>query len=158
MNWQKVYNMVIISALTYGAPVWYTGCRQKGLVQRMQVTQNEGLCKMLGVFRTTPIDPLHNLTRIPPISYVLDKLIHAYSQRLEGLPPQCKTRTVITVDRCRYWPTYVHPPTHLARVSQNLGPSTYRPTDPDLCTASSPSWSHPCLYHLCKPLPHITLQ
>jgi hypothetical protein len=46
----------------------------------------------------TPIDPLHNLTHVPPIFYVLDKLIHSYSQCLEGLPPQCKTRTVITAD------------------------------------------------------------
>ena len=26
MNWWKVYNAVVIPALTYGAPVWYTGC------------------------------------------------------------------------------------------------------------------------------------
>ena len=32
MNWQKVYNAVVIPALTYGVPVWYMGRHQKGLV------------------------------------------------------------------------------------------------------------------------------
>jgi len=155
MNWRKVYNAIVIPTLTYGVPVWYTGWRQKGLVNRMQVAQNEGLRKMTGVFHTTPIEPLHNLTRVPPISYVLDKLTHSYSLHLAGLPPQCKTHTVLTEDQCRYWPTYVRPPTHLTHISQALGPPTYRPTDPDLCTASSPSWAHPRLHYLPKPPPHI---
>ncbi len=62
LNWQCVYNTLIISVLTYGAPVWYTGIKQKGLVAHMQVAQNEGLRKLTGVFKTTPIEPLHNLT------------------------------------------------------------------------------------------------
>jgi hypothetical protein len=37
MNWWKVYNVVVILALTYGVPVWYMGRHQKGLVQCMQV-------------------------------------------------------------------------------------------------------------------------
>jgi hypothetical protein len=157
MNWRKVFNAIVIPTLTYGVPVWYTGKRQKGLINRMQIAQNEGLRKMTGVFRTTPVEPLHNLTRVPPISYVLDKLILSYSQRLEGLPPQCKTRTIITADQCRYWPAYVQPPTNLARVSQNLGPPTYHPNDLDLCTASS-IWSHSRLHYLPKPPPHITVR
>jgi hypothetical protein len=155
MNWRKVYNAIVIPTLTYGVPVWYTGQRQKGLVNRMQVAQNEGLRKMTGVFRTTPIEPLHNLTRVPPISYVLDKLTHSYSLHLAGLPPQCKTRTVLTEDQCHYWPTYVRPPTHLTHISQALGPPTYHPTNLDLCTASSSSWAHPRLHYLPKPPPHI---
>jgi hypothetical protein len=87
MNWRKVYNAVIVPSLTYGVPVWYTGHHQKGLIKRMQIAQNEGLRKMARVFRTTPVEPLHNLTRIPPISYVLDKLTQSYSQCLAGLPP-----------------------------------------------------------------------
>jgi hypothetical protein len=113
INWQKVYNAVVILALTYGVPVWYMGHHQKGLVKHMQIAQNEGLHKMSRVFCMTLIEPLHNLTHIPPISYVLDKLIQSYSQHLAGLPPQCKTCTVITMDHCQYWPAYVQPPTHL---------------------------------------------
>ena len=48
MNWWKVYNAIVIPTLTYGVPVWYTGCRQKGLVQCMQIVQNKGLRKMTG--------------------------------------------------------------------------------------------------------------
>jgi hypothetical protein len=38
LNWWKVYNVLIILGLTYGAQVWYTGVKQKGLVQKLQVT------------------------------------------------------------------------------------------------------------------------
>ena len=125
--------------LTYGAQVWYTGHNQKGLVHKLQVTQNEGVRKIAGVFKTTPIEPLHNLLGVPPISYVLPKLIHAYSLRLQGLPPDAKVRTILLTDQCRYWPDYVNPPTNLSRASLRIGPSTYRPKA--LCTAGA--WSHP---------------
>jgi hypothetical protein len=69
LNWRKVYNALIIPVLTYGAQVWYIGHCQKGLIARLQTAQNEGLCKMTGVFKTTPIDPLHNLISIPPTVY-----------------------------------------------------------------------------------------
>jgi hypothetical protein len=79
LNWQKVYNALIIPTLTNRAQVWYTGKGQKNLIQHLQVAQNEGLRKMTGIFKMMPIDPLHNLTRVPPISYMLPKLMHAYS-------------------------------------------------------------------------------
>jgi hypothetical protein len=113
LNWRKVYNALIIPVLTYGAQVWYTGKGQKGLIQWLQVAQNEGLRKMTGVFKTTPIDPLHNLTRVPPISYVLPKLMHTYSNRLQGLPARAKVRTILSEDQCRYWPDYINPMTNL---------------------------------------------
>ena len=87
LNWQKVYNRLVIPKLTYGAQVWYTGKGQKGLIARMNTTQNEGLHKITGVFKTTPVEPIHNLTGIPPISHVLPKLMHAYTNRLKGLNP-----------------------------------------------------------------------
>jgi hypothetical protein len=66
----------------YGAQVWYTGINQKRLLNWLQIAQNEGLCKMTGVFCTTPMEPLHNLTCVPPIPYLMDKLMHSYSHRL----------------------------------------------------------------------------
>ena len=75
----------------------------------MQVTQNKGLHKLTGVFKTTPIDPLHNLMCIPPIMYLIGKLMHSYTLRLGHLPPHVKVRTVLTTDQCRYWPNYVNP-------------------------------------------------
>jgi hypothetical protein len=79
INWHKVYNAVVIPTLTYGVPIWYTGKRQKGLTNHLQVTQNKGLRKMTRVFYTTLIEPLHNLTHVPPILYVLEKLTKSYS-------------------------------------------------------------------------------
>ena len=37
LNWRKVYNALIIPVLTYGAQVWFTGIRQKGLIRILQV-------------------------------------------------------------------------------------------------------------------------
>ena len=147
LNWRKVYNALVVPALTYGVPVWYTGHRQKGLIKTLQIAQNDGLRKITGVFKTTPTEPLHNLTGIPPISYLLEKLMRAYSLRLKGLPPNAKVRTVLISDQCQYWPQYLCPTTNLSRVSQGLGPSTYR--IPDLCIAGS--WSHERLTYIENP-------
>jgi len=71
LNWRRVYNTLIIPVLTYGAPVWYTGVKQQGLLKRLAIAQNEGLHKITGTFRTTPVEPLHNMTGIPPIPYLM---------------------------------------------------------------------------------------
>jgi hypothetical protein len=55
-----------------------------------------------------------NLLGVPPISYVLPKLMHSYALRLQGLPPNAKVCTVLDIDQCRYWPTYINPPTNLS--------------------------------------------
>ena len=143
LNWHKVYNALVIPILTYGAQVWYTGRNQKGLIHKLQIAQNEGIRKIGGVFKTTPIDPLHNLLGVPPILYVLPKLMHSYALRLKGLSPNAKVHTVLDTDQCRYWPSYINLPTNLSRASLGIGPSTYRPKDP--CTAGL--WSHPHVTH-----------
>jgi len=112
-NWRKVYNALVIPVLTYGTPVWYTGVGQKGLVHRLQVVQNDGIHKITRVFRTTLVEPLHNMTGVPPISYMLPKLMHSYALRLQGLPLGTKVKTVLEADQCRYWPEYINPPTNL---------------------------------------------
>jgi hypothetical protein len=88
--------------LTYGAQVWYTGIQQKHLLNWLQIAQNEGLCKMMGVFRTTPIEPLHNLTRVPPIPYLIKKLMHSYTLRLRDLPNSIKVCTILSSNQCQY--------------------------------------------------------
>jgi hypothetical protein len=79
------------------------------------VAQNEGIRKITGVFKTTPLDPLHNLIHVPSIQYILEKLIHTYSNRLQGLPLNAKTRTILSEDQCQYWPDYIIPQTNLRR-------------------------------------------
>ena len=69
LKWWKVYNTLVIPVMTYGILVWYKGHGQKGLTNLLQTAQHEGIHKLLGMFKTTPIEPLHNLTGIPPIPY-----------------------------------------------------------------------------------------
>jgi hypothetical protein len=62
LNWHKVFNALVIPGMTYSTPIWYTRNGQKSLVQHLQVAQNKGIQRMIGVFKTTPVDTLHNLT------------------------------------------------------------------------------------------------
>jgi hypothetical protein len=135
LKWQKVYNALVILVMTYGVLVWYTGTGQKSHIKLLQTTQHEGIRKLLGVFKTTPLEPLHNLMGIPPICYLLDKLLNAYTHRLQAMPPNAFVRTVLETDRCRIWPDYFIPPTNLHLVSANIGTSTYCPIGP--CTAGT---------------------
>jgi hypothetical protein len=66
-NWRKVYLAVILPILTYGSPIWFTDIRQKGLVQPLQVAQNQACRRLSGAFHTTPTAPLHHLLCIPPV-------------------------------------------------------------------------------------------
>jgi hypothetical protein len=58
LNWRKVYNALIIPVLTYGVHIWYTSVNQKGLINCLQVTQNDRIRKITGVFKTTPTEPV----------------------------------------------------------------------------------------------------
>ena len=123
--------------------VWYTGIAQKRLVNCLQVAQNKGLHKITGTFKMTPTNPLHNMTGIPPISYLLPKLMHAYIFRLQSMPPDALLYTVLTTNQCCYWPNYVTPLTNLCHTSAEVSLSTYQSID--LCTTGL--WSHPHLIH-----------
>jgi hypothetical protein len=152
LNWHKVYNALIIPGLTYGTQVWYTGVGQNGLVQQLQVAQNDGLCKIAGVFKTTPVEPLHNLMGVPCIPYVLDKLKHSYSLKLQSTTPNAKTHTILFSDQCQYWPDYICPPTNLSHSFLKLAESTYRPSSLD----SNGLEGKPRFLYLLSPPPHIT--
>jgi hypothetical protein len=65
-RWCQVYNTIILPVLTYASPVWFTG--QSSLLKELHVTQNLAIRHMAGAFRTTPVDPLHELMAILPIS------------------------------------------------------------------------------------------
>ena len=101
--------MLVIPVLTYRASVWYTRVQQKGLIHHLQVVQNNGIRKITGVFHMMLTEPLHNMTGIPPLSYVLPKLMHTYTLRLQGLPLGAKVKTVLEADQCHYWPDYITP-------------------------------------------------
>jgi hypothetical protein len=99
---------------------------------------------MTGVFKTTPIDPLHNLTGVPPISYVLPKLMHAYSNRLQRLPARARVRTILSEDQCHYWPDYITPMTNLRTAFR--APSIYPPRVEG--QTSHDHWNTPRLVYL----------
>jgi hypothetical protein len=140
--------------MTYGAQVWYTGIRQSGLVQWLQIAQNEGIQKISGTFHTTPIEPLHNLTAIPPISYLLPKLINAYTRRLGGMNPRAMVWSILDHDQCQYWPEYVVMNTNLTRASAGVAVITYRPLDP----CKTGRWSPRKLAYIPNPPPFIIEQ
>jgi hypothetical protein len=125
LGWRWVYNALVVPVMTYGTPIWYTGHNQKTRLKKFETVQNEGTCKMLRVFKTTPIEPLNNLTGIPPIPYLLDKLLNAYTHRLRAMPPNTLVHTVLETDRCRIWPSYLNPHTNLHAISINVSTPTY---------------------------------
>jgi hypothetical protein len=113
LNWRKVYNAIIIPSMTYGCPIWYMGKGQKSLIHCLQATQNKGIRRLMGVFRTTLMDILHNLTRILPIHYMLCKLTHSHTLHLQNLPGNARVWTTLSKDWCCYWPDYIQPMTIL---------------------------------------------
>ena len=126
VHWKQVYLMYVIPILTYGAPVWYTGISQKGLINMLQVAQNEGIRKITGVFRTTPTAITENMIGIAPIKYLLPRIIHSFRNRLIATNPNHILHSILTDDQCRYWRS--DPTTNLTSLLQGLDHSTYAHT------------------------------
>ena len=123
LHWKQVYLMYVIPILTYGAEVWYTGHRQKHLVNTLQVAQNEGIRKITGVFRTTPTAVSENMIGIAPIKFVLSRSLHSFRIRMSATNPHHILHSILTGDQCTYW--RITPPTNLSALLHNLAPSTY---------------------------------
>jgi ribonuclease HI len=85
-NARILYKTVILPVLTFGAEVWYTGRRQKMLVDTLSRAQNEGLRWILGAFRTTPAPALHHLSSILPIPHLLQLISTRAAIRIHTLP------------------------------------------------------------------------
>jgi hypothetical protein len=83
-QWKIAYNAICLPVLTYGCQLWYTG-KQKTLVRKLQVVQNEAVKVISGAFRTTPRDPLHQLLNIFPINLCLRMLTDNSATRLYRL-------------------------------------------------------------------------
>ena len=123
VHWKQVYLMYVIPILKYGAPVWYTGVSQKGLINTLQTAQNEGIRKITGVFRTTPTIITENMIGIAPIKYLLPRIIHSFRNRITATNPHHILRSILTDDQCHYWRS--EPSTNLSLLLQGIGPSTY---------------------------------
>jgi hypothetical protein len=79
--------MGIRPVITYGAPIWFTGRRQEGLIKELETAQNEGVRWCLGAFRTSNVEAMRHIVSIPPIRYVLGQLRENCSTRLRAVGP-----------------------------------------------------------------------
>jgi len=59
--------------LNYGCQLWFTG-KQKKLIKKLQVIQNEAIRVISGAFRTSPREQLHQLLSILPVDLRLTML------------------------------------------------------------------------------------
>ena len=73
-QWRLAYNAICLPVLTYGCQLWFTG-KQKVLVKKLQMVQNEVVRIMTGMFCTMPQDPLHQLMTIYPMKIRLNLLV-----------------------------------------------------------------------------------
>jgi ribonuclease HI len=73
-NARILYKTVVLPILTFGAEVWFTGRKQKALVETLSQAQNDGLRWILGAFRTTPSPALHHLGSILPLPHLLNQI------------------------------------------------------------------------------------
>ena len=83
-QWHIIYNAVILPILTYAAPVWYLG--QASLLWKLRTAQNSAVRHITGAFRTSPVDPLHQLMGIMPIDLHIQMLNKNAALRLYRLP------------------------------------------------------------------------
>jgi hypothetical protein len=115
--WRRLFQAIVIPILTYGIAAWHPlHGTKKGLISILQVAQNDALRKMSGCFRTTPIDPLHNLMAIPPIDFTARKLVRSYADRLSRLPPFHLVHTVTTHNPALSAIGPIHPSTTLTHL------------------------------------------
>ena len=71
-SWRLAYNAICLPVLTYGSPIWFK--QQKQLSKTLQAVQDEAVRWMMGAFRTTLAEPLHQLIAILPIHIRLSML------------------------------------------------------------------------------------
>jgi len=137
-NWRKLFHSLILPILTYGFPLYSTLARNKGLMDILQVAQNDAVRKMSGAFKTTPIVPLHYLMAIPPISLTLSKLTDVFRLHIQHLPPSTLIHTLTTFNPAADWHLSLNPPTPLTHLLPNLFPPFNFPSP----TYKS-IWTHP---------------
>lgn len=94
-QWRLAYNAICLLVLTYSCQLWYIG-KQKGLVQKLQVVQNEGICLLASAFRTIPREPLQHLFNILLIDLHLWIIIDNVALRLYRL--QCFSQVFLRLE------------------------------------------------------------
>ena len=147
-NWRKVFHAIVLPVLSYGAPLWARLPHTTMLIKKAQVAQNDVLCRMAGVFKTMPVEPLHSLTAVLPFSYTLTKLASSYSDCIARLPPSHLLRSIDQHNPAAYWPCATRPPSSLTRLLPLSFQPFHFPARP-----GSATWSHPRVQSYCHTAP-----
>ena len=137
-NWHKLFHALILPILTYGFPLYSTQPCNKGLLDILQVAQNDAVRKMSGVFKTTPIVPLHYMMAIPPLPLSIKKLTSVFRLRIQCLPPSTLICTITLFNPLADWHLSLNPPTALTCLLPDLFPPFFLPA-PTYDT----TWTHP---------------
>jgi len=132
-NWRTVFHAITLPVLLYGLPVWSHKV-PKSIIQILQVAQNDAVRQISGTFRTTPVEPLHNMLAIPPIKFTIAKYRVAFTTHISHLPPTAKLCTIISSDPTNYYVPPIPIPTPLT----SLLPTSY----PVYCIPSNITWTH----------------
>ena len=133
-NWRRTFHAIILPVLTYGLPLW-SHRPPKSLLHILQVAQNDAVRKLSGTFKTTPIEPLHNMVAIPPIKYLVPKLRLQATNRISRLPHSHRLLTLTSNDPTRFHPPFITVPTPLTTLLPASLPPFFLP--------SHRMWSHP---------------
>ena len=83
---RRLYSACVRSVLAWGAPVWYTGLKQKTLVARLQGVQNTACRWILGVYRGASPDSTNFLCSLPPFQFYFEFLKTNHALRLWHTP------------------------------------------------------------------------
>ena len=138
-NWRCVFHAITLPVLLYGFPLWSYHA-PKRLIQILQVAQNDAVRRISGSFRTTPVEPLHNMLAIPPIRFTIAKYHAAFTTRLSRLPPTANLRTITSVDNTAFFNPPVPIPTPLTSLLPPSFPTFHIPT--------GLTWSHPQVHNV----------
>jgi hypothetical protein len=148
IRWRKLFQALLMPVLTYGAQVWFTDWHQSGLLKILQTAQNEACQKLVGVFKTTPVNFIHTLLRIPPIDYRLHHLLRSAGSRISLLPPPHALRNTDMSRQVTGVPRHTDV---LPIIPPHYIPKTKHPYLP-LPHPGAPPWSHPHFLLHKKPL------
>ena len=137
-NWCKVFHTLILPILTYGFPLYSTQPWNKGLLDILQVAQNNMVWKMSGAFKMTPIILLHYIMAIPPIPLTIKKLTTVFCLRIQHLPPSTLLHTISSFNPAVDWHLSLNPPTALTHLLLVSFPSFFFPAP-----LYNNIWTHP---------------
>ena len=100
---KQLYLACVTSISDYGAEIWWNN--QKSYLAKFRKLQNAALRKILGAFRTSPIEAMQIEAEIPPVEVRLDQKCKNYAIRIVGLPEKHPIRKRTPISYPPQYPT-----------------------------------------------------